>query len=126
VILGIPSTTEAVRWGLSSEQVLTWWEQAERNVEKDMCSRLSGPALFLRGGCRWKLGEPGIEDFQLVLWRIEEYNTHANSLVDVKNLSFYHQSTLIAGNAHINQRSFRKNVQDVHVTSFAANFRDPT
>ena len=80
---------------------------------------------LLTSGSRRELGKPGIEDLQLVLWRIEEGNTHANSLVDVENSSFCHERAFIAGNLHIEQRSRWKYVQDVNVTSSAANFRDP-
>src|ERR1700737_225625 len=85
----------------------------------------SASSPFLKAGSRWKLSEPGVEDLQLVFWRIKKFEAHANSLLDVDNLSLRHESALLVGNAHGEQCSDRKNVQDVHVTSFATNFRDP-
>ena len=46
-------------------------------------------ALFLRsldGACRGKVGQPAIEDVQLIFGRIKEYDAHTDSLVNVENL----------------------------------------
>jgi hypothetical protein len=53
-------------------------------------------------------GEPGVEDFQLVVGWIEKYDAHANSLVGVPNLSFGCEAHVIAGDDHAEQRAVWK------------------
>ena len=84
----------------------------------------SVPPFGLNSDARRKLNEPGIQHLQLILCRIEEYNPHAHSFLDIENLSTRLKRPLIAGNAHIEGRSLRKRVQNVHVTSSEANLRD--
>jgi hypothetical protein len=43
------------------------------------------------------MSEPGVEYFQLFLGRIDEYDTHADSLVYVNNRTIRHESLNIAG-----------------------------
>ena len=42
------------------------------------------------------LSEPGAEDVQLVAGRMEKYDAHAHSLVDVNHLSFGCEAPLTA------------------------------
>ena len=70
--------------------------------------------------CKRTSGEPGVEDFQLVVGRIEEYDAHANSLMGVDDLSFGREAPTLVGDNHAEERTFRERVQNVHITSLAA------
>lgn len=84
------------------------------------------PALPLGGIGRWKLGEPGIEGFQLVHRRIKEYYAHSYVLLNVEDFSSGEKRSLVAGDAHIEQGSHGERIHNVHVATLAAYLRDPS
>ena len=80
-------------------------------------------ARLLQRFCSGSIGEPRVENFQLLLDRIYEYDAHAVSLVDVNDLSIRHESLTVAGNDNPEESVYGKGARGVHVTSLAADFR---
>lgn len=70
------------------------------------------------------LGEPGVEDSQFVVDRIEERDAHANSFVGVNDVSFGCEGPVIAGDDHVEVGTYGKWIQSVHVASLATDFVD--
>jgi hypothetical protein len=79
--------------------------------------------VLVRVGKR-TLCEPGVEDSQLVVGRIEERDAHANSFVGVNDVSFGCEAPVITGDAHVEVGTYREGVQIIHVASLAADFVD--
>jgi len=71
---------------------------------------VSGLAPWLQGGRSRECGKPGIEDLQLIFWRIEKHNAHADARMDVDNASFGREAASIAGDLQPEHGSHRKRV----------------
>ena len=70
------------------------------------------------------LGEPGVEDSQLVVGRIAERDTHAHSFVGVNDVSSGCEGPVIAGDDHVEVGTYRKWVQIIYIASLAADLVD--
>jgi hypothetical protein len=83
-----------------------------------------GSRVVLRRVGKRTLGEPGVEDSQLVVGWIEERDAHANSFVGVNDVCFGCEGPVIAGDDHVEVGTCREWVQIIHVASLAADFVD--
>ena len=70
------------------------------------------------------LGEPFVEDFELIFGRIDEKDAHAAAFDEIDDLAGRHKGVLAAGNAHVELGAHGKDVHGVHVAAFAADLLD--
>lgn len=78
----------------------------------------------LRHRRRCKFGKPEVENLQLISRRIDERDAHAYPWMNVNDLSLRHEASGPADDVHIAQTSDWKRVEDIHVTSLPAYFRN--
>ena len=83
-----------------------------------------GSGVILKRVGKRMLGEPGVEDCQLIVGRIAERDAHAHSFVGVNDVSFGCEGPLIAGDDHVEVGAYGKWVESVHVASLATDFVD--
>src|SRR5580692_7925244 len=77
------------------------------------------------GKLRGYFGQPGIQQLQLFRCWIDERHAHPHAVLHVNDLALRLEDALVARNAHVQAGALRQCDQHVHVTSLAADLRNP-